>query len=100
LVPPGVANLRDGAHMLTNNALDTSVEFLGPGYRDMGGGRFLSQDGLRQVRMTDADHAHPRQNPHINIETNRQPIGPGVRGGQPLSNIHIYLPEEPGWHLP
>ncbi|MFV2104630.1 polymorphic toxin-type HINT domain-containing protein [Micromonospora sp. LOL_024] len=100
LAPGGVKNLRDGAHMSTNDALDTAVDFLGPGYQDMGGGRFLSRDGLRQVRMTDADLAHPRQNPHINFETYNQPIGPGVRSGGPASNIHIYLPEEPGWHLP
>ncbi|SBT38676.1 RHS repeat domain-containing protein [Micromonospora narathiwatensis] len=100
LVPSGVRNLTDGAHMSTSDALNTAVEFLGPGYRDMGGGRFLSQDGLRQVRLTDADLAHPRQDPHINFETYNQPIGPGVRSGGPATNIHIYLPEEPGWHTP
>jgi hypothetical protein len=72
----------------------------GPGYRDMGGGRFLSNDRLRQVRLTDADLAHPRQNPYINFETYDSPIGPGVRSRGPVSNIHIYLLEEPGWHLP
>ena len=99
-VPGGVKNLRDGAHMKTDDALDTALEFLGKGYQDMGGGRFLSRDGLRQVRMTDADLAHRRQDPHINFETYRSPIGPGVRSGRPVSNLHIYLPEEPGWHLP
>lgn len=86
--------------MSTDDALDTAVEFLDPGYRDMGGGRFLSKDGRRQVRMTDRDLAHPRQNFHINFETYDNPIGPGIRGGNPSSNIHVYLPEEPGWHLP
>ncbi|MET8261358.1 RHS repeat-associated core domain-containing protein [Micromonospora sp. NPDC005553] len=100
LTPGGVNNLVDGAHMATNDAMNTAVDFLGPGYRDMGGGRFLSHDGLRQVRLTDADLAHPRQDPHINFETYNQPIGPGVRSGGPVSNIHIYLPEEPGWHTP
>ncbi|GIH97679.1 hypothetical protein Psi01_83090 [Planobispora siamensis] len=99
-VPGGVENLRNGAYMATDDALDTAVEFLGSGYRDMGGGRFLSKDGLRQVRMTDADLAHRRQDPHINFETYNHPIGPGTRSGPPASNIHIYLPEEPGWHLP
>lgn len=98
LVPAGVQNLVDGAYMTTDDALETANQFLGPGYRDMGGGRFLSQDGLRQVRLTDADLAHPRQNPHINFETYNQPIGPGIRSGGPVSNIHIYLPQEPGWH--
>ncbi|MEV6601325.1 polymorphic toxin-type HINT domain-containing protein [Actinoplanes sp. NPDC051346] len=99
-VPAGIENLKDGAYMATSDAMDTAVDFVGPGYRDMGGGRFLSEDGLRQVRLTDADLAHPRQNPHINFETYSSPIGPGVRGGRPLSNIHIYLPEESGWHHP
>ncbi|MFC4107026.1 polymorphic toxin-type HINT domain-containing protein [Micromonospora zhanjiangensis] len=99
-VPAGVGNLRDGAHMATSDAMETAAEFVGPGYRDMGGGRFLSKDGLRQVRLTDADLAHPRQNPHINFETYDSPIGPGIRSRGPVSNIHIYLPEEPGWHLP
>jgi hypothetical protein len=99
-VPSGVGNLKDGAHMATSDAMETAAEFVGPGYRDMGGGRFLSEDGLRQIRLTDADLAHPRQNPHINFETYDSPIGPGVRSRGPVSNIHIYLPEEPGWHLP
>ncbi|WP_033443577.1 hypothetical protein [Saccharothrix sp. NRRL B-16314] len=59
-----------------------------------------AQRGLRQVRLTDADLAHPRQDPHINFETYSSPIGTGVRGGRPVSNIHIFLPEESGWHHP
>ena len=97
-VPGGVDNLQNPAQMATDDALDTATDFLGPNYRDMSGGRFLSEDGLRQVRMTDRDLAHPRQNPHINFETYPQPIGPGMRGSNPTSNHHIYLPEEPGWH--
>lgn len=96
-VPGGVENLGD-VQMATDDALDTAIEFLGPGYRDMGDGRFLSADGLRQVRMTDRDLQHPTQNPHINFETYRNPIGPGRRSGRPVSNHHVYLPEEEGWH--
>jgi RHS repeat-associated protein len=97
VVPGGTENLRDGRHMMTGDALRTATDFLGPGYRDMGDGRFLSADGLRQVRLTDRDLANPSQNPHMNFETYRDPIGPGLRGGRPKSNIHIFLPEEPGW---
>ncbi|MEU1723346.1 hypothetical protein [Nonomuraea sp. NPDC005692] len=97
-VPGGVENLRDDARMGTDDALDTATNFLGSDYQDMGRGRFLSKDGVRQVRMTDADLAHRRQDPHINFETYEQPIGPGVRSGPPAENIHIFLPEEPGWH--
>ncbi|MEH1097865.1 polymorphic toxin-type HINT domain-containing protein [Micromonospora sp. CPCC 205561] len=96
-VPGGVKNLGD-VQMATDDALDTAVEFLGADYQDMGDGRYLSADGLRQVRMTDRDTRHPTQNPHINFETYRNPIGPGRRGGRPVSNHHVYLPQEKGWH--
>ncbi|MFI6823944.1 polymorphic toxin-type HINT domain-containing protein [Micromonospora sp. NPDC050187] len=96
-VPGGVENLGD-VQMATDDALDTAVKFLGLGYQDMGDGRLLSADGLRQVRMTDRDTRHPTQNPHINFETYRNPIGPGRRSGRPVSNHHVYLPEEKGWH--
>ena len=96
-VPGGVENLGD-VQMATDDALDTAVEFLGPNYQGMGDGRFLSGDGLRQVRMTDRDTRHPTHNPHINFETYRNPIGPGRRSGRPVSNHHVYLPEEKGWH--
>ncbi|MBG0831872.1 hypothetical protein HS041_29615 [Planomonospora sp. ID67723] len=98
-VPGGLKNLDHDVYMTTDDALDTAIEFLGSGYRDMGGGRFLSKDGLRQVRMTDGDLAHRRQDPHINFEIYNQPIGPGMRGGPPRENFHVYLPEESGWHL-
>jgi hypothetical protein len=42
----------------------------------------------------------PGQNPRINFEIYSQPTGPGIRSQGPAVNIHIYLPEEPGWHLP
>jgi len=89
-------SLFDGARLRTNDALDASERFLGHGYQGVSNGRFLSGDGMRQVRMTDADLAHPTQNPHMNFETFSAPTGPGVRGA-PSSNLHIYLPEEVGW---
>jgi hypothetical protein len=38
-----------------DEALDAAIEFLGPGYKDLGNGRFISADGTRQVRMSDRD---------------------------------------------
>lgn len=93
VVPGGVNNLSDGVSMTTRDALDTAEEFLGPGYRELSNGRYVSADGLRQVRMTDRDLAHPNQAPHMNFETYNSPTGPGVRGS-PDENIHVYLPEE------
>lgn len=53
---------------------------------------------VRQSVTADRDTRHPTQNPHINFETYRNPIGPGRRGGRPVSNHHVYLPEEKWWH--
>ncbi|MDA1368277.1 RHS repeat-associated core domain-containing protein [Glycomyces algeriensis] len=96
-VPGGADNLADGINMETDDALDTAEEFLGEGYVEAAPpGRFVSSDGLRQVRMTDADLAHPVQDPHFNFETFAIPTGPGVRQ-KPIRNDHVFLPEEEGW---
>jgi hypothetical protein len=83
--------LFDGMELSTDNALDVAIDFLGEGYRDVGNGRYLSADGLRQVRMADDDilglHAG---GPHMNFET-RTPI-PGRPGRfQVVEILHIYL---------
>ncbi len=41
----------DGGEATPEQALSGAADWLGPGYRDMGKGRFLSADGLRQFRM-------------------------------------------------
>jgi hypothetical protein len=42
----------DGGMATVEQALDGAVRWLGDHYKDMGGGRYLSADGLRQFRMT------------------------------------------------
>ena len=86
---------QNNARMTTNQALTVADRFLGPGYKDMGGGRFLSADGTRQVRMGNDDimglHAGGR---HINLETGRSVI---LHDGRisfvvdPRGNIHVFL---------
>ncbi len=89
-----ITGLRNGDALPTSQALDKAEHFLGNGYSEVGNGRFLSADGLRQVRMTDADIA-PRcgERPHLNFETWVSPVTAGGRN-KTSSNLHIYLPEE------
>lgn len=85
----------DGMRLSTSEAMDLAHDFLGPGYRDLGDGRFLSPDGLRQVRMGDGDilGAHGG-GPHINFETLvPKPGHPGKLTRD--SNLHVYLTDAP-----
>jgi hypothetical protein len=85
----------NGSTMSTSEALDLADEWLGPGYADMGGGRFASVDGLRQFRMglSDITGAHGG-GPHVNFETW---IPDAWRPGRFVrtSNIHIFLGDAP-----
>jgi len=60
---------QNGMKVSSNQALDMADNFLGKGYKYMGGGRFVSADGMRQVRMGPKDllgtHAG---GPHINFD--------------------------------
>ena len=81
----------NGMRVSISNALDVAEEFLGKGYKDMGNGRFVSQDGYRQVRMGNSDitcqHAGGK---HMNFEMlSQNPIKPGKMMID--ENIHIYL---------
>jgi hypothetical protein len=81
--------------MATSDALDLAHKWLGPGYRDMGGGRYVSSDGLRQFRMTVSDitGAHGG-GPHLNFEEMMSdPMQPGKL--IPVNNTHINLGDAP-----
>lgn len=56
----------DGGIASENNVLEGAIEFLQVGYRDMGRGRFLSDDGLRQIRL--GSHELNPANLHIHFE--------------------------------
>ncbi|MCL2049744.1 MAG: DUF6531 domain-containing protein [Defluviitaleaceae bacterium] len=91
----GNVPLTNGSRMTTSNALDAASDYLGSGYSDMGGGRFVSADRTRQVRFTNSDLT-PINNhagaPHMNFETLvPNPRKPGGVIPDPTKNIHIYL---------
>lgn len=76
---------KNSVAMTTDDALDTASDYLGANYTEVQSGRFVSEDGFRQVRILDGDilgtHAG---GPHINLDW----IGPGK-----YSSFHIYLLE-------
>ena len=73
---------KNGATMTSSEVLDTAINFLGPGYVDMGNGRFISSDGVRQVRMGDSDLLGTHGGgPHVNFNL----LSPRHK------NIHVYI---------
>jgi len=80
----------DGTRMSVDDALDSATEYLGKGYRDAGNGRFVSSDGLRQVRIGDSDILGLHGGgPHVNFEQ----LEPDPLTGrmQIVGNSHVYL---------
>jgi len=77
-------------HLQVDDALDAAVDFLGKGYKEAAKGRFVSSDGLRQVRMGTGDitGAHGK-GPHMNFETKTP--DPSRPGSYTHDNKHIYL---------
>ena len=86
--------LVDGMSIAVADALDAAESFLGKGYTDMGNGRFVSGDGLRQVRMGDSDILGKHGGgSHMNFETLApNPKKPGKM--EVVENKHIYLTGE------
>lgn len=85
------SNLKNGSKMTTSKALSTAEDFLGDGYSSNGNGRFLSSDGLRQVRMGNSDIlGYHGGGPHINFET-LSPNPSKLGKMMVVENIHIYL---------
>ena len=92
---PNGSTLADGTKMSTDDALDAATEFLGPKYKDMGDGRYLSAGGTRQVRMGDRDITSVKNHagaPHLNFEE----LGPKPPSNDTMTIIrstrtHIFL---------
>ena len=86
--------LVDGMSIAVDDALDAAENFLGKGYTNMGNGRFVSGDGLRQVRMGDSDILGKHGGgSHMNFETLApNPKKPGKM--EVVENKHIYLTGE------
>ncbi len=84
---------KNGIKVNSSDALDLADDFLGKGYSEMSPGRFVSSDGLRQVRMTASDLT-PINNhagaPHLNFEKLvPNPLKPGKF--QIIENSHVYI---------
>ena len=73
-------------------AAKASQEYLGKGYSTAGKNRWLSKDGLRQVRWDTTHHPYKgKTSPlHFNWYEYASPIGPGIHG-KPIKDIHIWL---------
>jgi hypothetical protein len=77
--------------LTVDEALDAASQFLGPGYTEAEPGRFVSADGLRQVRMLESDITGQHGGgPHMNFETWAPRVGAPGRFTQ-VDNWHIYL---------
>ena len=87
---PVISLPANNSRMSTDQALDAASQFLGAGYIDMGGGRFVSADGFRQVRMSNSDIlGHHAGGAHMNFET----LAPHRITGRMriIDNVHVYL---------
>jgi hypothetical protein len=60
---------KNGLTTDSSSALDLASEYLGPNYIDAGSGRFISKDGMRQVRLGENDLMGVHGGgPHINFD--------------------------------
>ena len=71
---------KNGTTVSSSEALDMADDFLGSGYIELSPGRFVSADGLRQVRMKPDDLM-------------------GTHGGGPHINFDILLPKYKTSHI-
>ncbi|MFT9057376.1 MAG: hypothetical protein ABF449_12335 [Ethanoligenens sp.] len=83
----------NGSKMTTNEALDAAEKFFGTDYKEIAPGVFRSNDGLRQVRMTDSDitgtHAGGA---HMNFKTGKTITKPSGKSTFDVNqNIHVFL---------
>lgn len=80
----------NGALMRTSDALDAAHEYIGPDPTDLGGGRFQSQDGSRQVRLSDRCICGEHGPPHIVFER-MIPNPQNPSKVIPSDSRHVYL---------
>ena len=73
---------QNGIEVSSDQVLDMAINFLGEGYTEVSPGRFVSADGIRQVRMGTADllglHAGA---PHVNFNL----LSPQYK------NVHVFF---------
>ncbi len=83
--------ITNGISIKSNKALELAEKYLGKGYKYKGNGRYLSKDGLKQVRMGTADILGKHGGgPHVNFEKLKpNPSKPGKN--IIIENYHVYL---------
>ena len=85
---------KNGIKVSSSDALDLADDFLGTGYSEMSPGRFVSSDGLRQVRLTDSDLSTINNHagaPHFNFEKLvPNPLKPGKFMIVEKSHVYIF----------
>lgn len=95
LVSSGASPLTNGMTVSTSNALDRAEQFLGKGYYESpsNSGIFYSQDGLRQVRMTNSDITGTHAGgPHLSFETGNWTVLSSGRSSFSVSeNLQIFI---------
>ena len=81
----------DGSIVDTSDVLTEAERYLGKGYKDMGGGRYVSADGTKAVRLGDSDILGQHGGgPHVNFEElASNPAKPGKM--MVVKNVHVYL---------
>lgn len=82
--------ITNGMKVSETEALEIGEKFLGKGYKEIGNGRFVSEDGTRVFRMGNNDITGKHGGgPHVNLETLiENPNKPGKMKVE--TNIHVY----------
>ena len=84
--------LQNGTPMTTDEALDTAIDLLGDGYREIAPGVFRSADGTLQFRMTDSDILGQHYSgPHVNFDVGKTITRPNGRESFSGKTIHVLL---------
>lgn len=85
--PQGLGNIGGGDGTI-DVILRNAERWLGPGYKQLGPGRYRSADNKRQFRMRDGDLNDSKQGPHVHFEC----IGPN--GRDIIENSHVKILEQ------
>jgi RHS repeat-associated protein len=84
--PPSRAPEFEGGQVTESGFLRSALKWLGEGYRDLGKGRYVSKDGLRQVRY--GKHETTGNNHHGHFEIYDRPVD---KGGQVIENTSVKI---------
>jgi hypothetical protein len=75
-----------GGNLSESGFLDNAIKYLGEGYTEQGVGRFVSQDGLRQVRFGKHEINSPQLHGHFEAYDK-----PNFAGGGVIENTRAHI---------